>query len=298
MEMRSLDRVTTFYYPRSQVRITLANVTDTARTLERNHLCGPIAGLVQAELIGAATLLGTLIEAPGEKITLRVSFPNGQLGGATLECTSDYKIRGYTRQKVLPQLDDSPEPAETLFACALGSSAQCAVIRTTASGYNDSTQFNFNAQPCLTITDIVEEFFCTSLQRHAFAQLSAGSKEGYVACAHALLCEFLPDASEDLAERIGQVFDGGFVQDVLDAGASIDSLTHLFGLEEPRRESEHPVCFFCGCSSASVLKMLQALPRSELEAMLSENRSFDVYCHMCGKGYTITPAQIAMCLHG
>lgn len=298
MELRSLDRVSAFYYPRSQVRITLANVTDTARTLERNHLCGPIAGLVQAELVGAATLLGTLIEAPGEKITLRVSFPNGQLGGATMECASGYKIRGYTRQKVLPRLDDSPEPAETLFICALGASAQCAVIRTNATGYSESTQFTFEAQPSLTITDILEEFFCTSLQRHAFAQLSAGSKEGYVACAHALLCEFLPDASDEVAERIGQVFDKGIVQDVLDAGASIDALTHLFGLETPSQEFEHPVCFFCGCSSASVLKMLHALPRAELESMLSENRPFDVYCHMCGKGYTITPAQIATCLHG
>ena len=62
MTFESLDKVVTAFFPETQTRLTVANVTDTAKTLERNHLCGPTAGLIQAELVGGAVLMGTLLE--------------------------------------------------------------------------------------------------------------------------------------------------------------------------------------------------------------------------------------------
>ena len=291
MIVNSLDRVLIAECPDAHARLLLANVTDTARTLERNHLCGPIAGLVQAELIGSVALMGAdRLEAPGESLSLRVRLPEGALGGAVLECSRDASglaIRGYTRQKVLPGIDDGDAPDETLFDRAMGRSARCAVVA--AEG---DSHFDLSFDDRLTVTDILEDYFVSALGRNALAQVSAASRVGYVECAHALLCEFLPEADDGAYERARQAFDDGAVQDALDSGADLAAMARLLGLGEPVPVADVPVRFACGCSGQKVLAMLRALPRADLAAMIAENRPSDIYCHMCGKCYTITPEQL------
>lgn len=292
MILQSLDRIVSANFPEAHVRLTVANVTDTARTLERNHLCGPIAGLAQAEFVGGAALLGTLLDAPGQTVSLRVRLPEGQLGGVTVECAHGYGIRGYTRQKVLPDLDDAEAPDETLFDRAFGRSASCSVVRADAHRVVSEASFDLTFADRLTATDVVEEYFCSSLQQRALVQLSAASKLGYVECAHALLCDVQPEASEALYDRLERLFDEGTVQDALDAGADLAVFARLFGLGAPEGETTHPVRFFCPCTSERVLAMLRTLPRAEILGMIEAGRPTDIFCHMCGKCYTITPDQL------
>ncbi len=292
MVVRSLDRIVSVYCPEAHVRLYLANVTDTARTLERNHLCGPVAGLVQAELVAGGTLLGTLLDAPGQSISLRLRFPDGLLGGATMNCAYGYDLRGYTRQKVLASLDDASESDEELFDRALGRNAKCAVVRSDAHGGSTNAVFELNYKDRLTITDVIEEYFCTSLQRRALVQLSAASKQGYVECAHALMVDFLPEATPACYEAIEKKFADGTAQDMLDAGTDIKGFVEFFELDTPTAEETHPVRFYCPCSSERVMTMLKGLPKSDLEALIAEEKPTDIFCHMCGKGYTITPEQL------
>ena len=291
MLLKSMDQIISLYCPESKVKLVFANVTDTARTLERNHLCGPIAGIVQAELVGGAALMGTLLDTQGQSISLRVQLPEGLLGGATVECAYGYTIRGYTRRKVLPDLDDNDDPDETLFDRAMGRSAHCAVIRSDAHGGTSNAVFDLNYKDRLTTTDIVEEYFNTSLQRRALVQLSAASKLGYVECAHALLCDFLPEATNEEFNRISAIFDSGDVQDALDAGKGPEDIAALLGLGTPNTPEEHPVSFFCPCSSDRVVTMLKTLPKADLEEMAAADKPTEIYCHMCGKCYTITQKQ-------
>ena len=291
MILNSLDRVRVAECSAAHARLSLANVTDTARTLERNHLCGPIAGLVQAELAGCAALMGQdRLDAPGRTLALHVALPGGALGGAHLECArtpQGLAIRGYTRQKVLPGIDDGDAPDETLFDRAMGRSAHCAVV--TAAG---DSHFDLAFDDRLTVTDILEDYFVSALGRNALAQVSAASKVGYVECAHALLCEFHPEADDEAYERARHAFDDGAVQDALDGGADLAAMARLLGLGAPEPVADVPVRFACGCSAQKVLAMLRALPRADLAAMAAENRPSDIYCHMCGKCYTVTPEQL------
>lgn len=293
MTVQSLDRITSVYYPNSHIRLFLANVTDTAKTLERNHLCGPVAGLVQAELVGGAVLMGTLLSEKGETISLRLKLPEGVLGGATIECAHGYTVRGYTHQKILPELDSSEDPDEKLFDRALGRFASCAVVRSNRYGGASNAHFDLHLKEALTIADVIEEYFCTSLQRRALVQLSAASKGGYVVCSHALMCDFLPEATEEDYRRIETLFAQGMVQDALDAGTDMKGIARLFGLtDSAASEESHAVSFACTCSSERVLAMLRTLPPEEREALAAEGKTKDIFCHMCGKCYTITPEQL------
>lgn len=294
MTVQSLDRLVSVYYPSAHIRLYLANVTDTAKTLERNHLCGPVAGLIQAELVGGAVLMGTLLSEQGETISLRLKLPEGLLGGATIECAYGCTVRGYTHQKILAELDASDDPDEKLFDRALGRSASCAVVRSDRRGGASNAHFDLHLKEALTIADVIEEYFCVSLQRRALVQLSAASKGGYVVCSHALMCDFLPEATDEDYQRIETLFAQGMVQDALDAGTDLAGFAALFGLggEQPDPEESTPVAFACTCSSERVLAMLRTLPAEDREALAAEGKTKDIFCHMCGKCYSVTPEQL------
>lgn len=291
MVVNSLDRIVTGYFPEIQARLTVANVTDTARTLERNHLCGPTAGLIQAEMVGGAALLGTLLERENQAISLRMLFPEGLLGGATIECTAGFTIRGYTRQKVLGTLDDSDCSDEELFRRALGPAAQCGVVVTEGTSASN-TLFNVVAEESVSVTDIIEEYFCKSLQRTALVQISGATQNGYVSCVHAMMCELLPEADAEAFVRTRKRFDSPEVLRLLDDGASLETIAAALGLGHAEDVKERSVSFACSCSSERVINMLSALPKEDLEAMIAEGRPHDIYCHMCGKGFTITLEQL------
>ena len=82
------------------------------------------------------------------------------------------------------------------------------------------------------------------------------------------------------------------MQDALDGGADLNAFARLLGLGPATVVASLPVRFACGCSGAKVMNMLRALPRADLLAMIAEHRSTDIYCHMCGKCYTVTPEQL------
>jgi molecular chaperone Hsp33 len=291
MVLNSLDRIVTGYFPEVRARLTVANVTDTARTLERNHLCGPTAGLIQAEMVGGIVLLGTLLERENQAISLRMIFPNGSLGGASLECTAGFTVRGYTRQKILADLDDSDAADDEIFRRALGSKAQCGVVITEGTSASN-TLFNVSSEDCISVTDIVEEYFCRSLQRSALVQVSGATKNGYVSCVHSLMCEILPEADAEMHKQIRKRFDAPEVLRLLDDGADLATLATALGLGHAEDVVERPVAFACSCSSERVINMLSSLPKADLEAMIAEDRPHDIYCHMCGKGFTITVEQL------
>lgn len=291
MTQNSLDRRVTAVCAGDRLVLTLANVTDTARTLERNHLCGPVAGLVQAEFTAAAALLGTLTDHAGQTVLLRSDLPEGQLRGAVIEITHEGTIRGYVRRKILPELDDAAIPEKELFRKAIGCDAQCAVIVSDRSGAETHAVFGCRFADHLSVTDILEEYFNNSLQRRAFVQLSAASEDGHVSCAHAFLCEFMPEADQALCDALEKHFADGSVQAAMDRGATVDEIAALLGVT-PTEHTEMPLRFACTCSAEKVIAMLKALPPGDRQALIDKDEPTDIYCHMCGRGFTITPEQL------
>ncbi len=291
MMPNSLDRRITAICTEDALSLSLINVTDTARTLERNHLCGPVAGLIQGEFVAAAAILGTLADHPGQTVSLRVAFPEGQLQGASIEVTHEGTIRGYTRKKVLADLDDITLTDKDIFQKALGSTAQCAVVISDRLGGNTNAMFNCNYPDRLTVSDIVEEYYNHSLQRRAIVQISAASEEGHVACVHALLCEFMPEATEEMCQAIEAKFNDGSIQAAIDRGASMDEIAGLLDVT-PTKLTTHPIKFACSCSSDKVIAMLKSLPQADRDELIAKGVPTDIYCHMCGRGFTITPEQL------
>ena len=105
---KSSDLLTTGVCPQTRLRFAFAEVTDSARALEQNHLCGPTAGLALAEALAGAALLGADLHAPDETVLMRLQVP-GPIRGFLAEAAGDGGLRGYTQVKVMNALDDRDE---------------------------------------------------------------------------------------------------------------------------------------------------------------------------------------------
>jgi molecular chaperone Hsp33 len=92
------DSLVTAFSPSAKINLVFVEVTDSARERERSHLCGPTAGLIQAEALAAVALLGADLSQPEETVTLSLRV-SGPVGGLLVEAGAAGRLRGILRSR-------------------------------------------------------------------------------------------------------------------------------------------------------------------------------------------------------
>ena len=278
------SRVSAFS-PSARIGVVYAEVTDSARELERSHLCGPTAGLIQAEALAGVALLGADLTQPDETVTLRLSV-SGPIGGLLVEASADGGLRGYTRVKVINDLD----ACEELDASsALGDAGEVQVVRSLPGKVLSSGVAEVS--PASVVRGL-EQYYRTSLQRHVVVQISALAYGGFIDGARGVLFECLPDGNRERFGRLAQLAEDGTVLECLEASASLATLCETVGLTDCVPQAPKPLRFACRCTPERVESMLAGLSSEDLDAMAREERPAQIYCHMCGKGYRVDPERL------
>jgi molecular chaperone Hsp33 len=120
-------------------------------------------------------------------------------------------------------------------------------------------------------------------------------QEERVLVAGGYLVQLLPEVDQ---EAIGQMVDR------LTAMASIDELLietkadplvlmNTILQDRPYTETgKCPLCFNCNCSTERVLGSLATIARSDIEALVKDNRVIEIECDFCGKKYRLSPNQL------
>jgi molecular chaperone Hsp33 len=282
---KNADRLLMAFCPSANIVLRHAEVTDSARELEHSHLCGPTAGLIQAEALAGVALLGAELTRPEEAVTLRLQV-TGPIGGVLVEARSDGSLRGYTQVKVMNDLD----ACEDLDAAvALGDSAEVQVIRSLPGVLLSSA--GVEVRPA-SVPQGIETYYRQSQQRRVRVQLTALAYGGFIDCARGVLIECLPDGDRAEFERIGRFVEDGTVQECLEAGASLQTICETVGVPDVQLAEPKPLRFHCPCSAERVSDMLGSMPTKELEEMICADQSVRVICHMCGKGYSVAVEEL------
>lgn len=277
---KNADSLLSAFSPAAKIRVVYVEVTDSARELERSHLCGPTAGLIQAEALAGVALLGAELAQPEEAVTLRLQV-SGPIGGVLVEARADGGLRGYTQVKVLNDLDDCEELEAS---SALGEWGEVQIVRAVPGKILSSAMMEVSPA---SVTKGLEVYYRQSQQRHVLVQLSALAYGGFIDGARGLLLECLPDGDKEVFGRLAGFADDGTVLDCLEASASLRTVCETLGLADCVFQKPRPLRFACPCSPERVEGMLEGLPSSELEAMMGEGRPAQIFCHMCGKGYEV-----------
>ncbi len=274
------DSLVSAFSPSAKINLVQVEVTDSARELERSHLCGPTAGLIQAEALAGVALLSTELSQPDETVTLRLRV-SGPVGGVLVEASADGGLRGYTQVKVLNDLD----ACEELDASsALGERAEVQIVRSRPGKI--VSRAAGEVTPASVIKGI-EQYYRQSLQRQVLVQISALAYGGFIDGARGLLIECLPDGNREVFSRVARFVEDSTVLDCLEASASLGTICETVGLTDCVLQKPKPLRFACRCSSERVEGMLSGMPSSDLEAMILEDRPAQIFCHMCGKGYRV-----------
>lgn len=270
------------FSPSQKLRVIQVEVTDSARELERSHLCGPTAGLIQAEALAGVALLGTDLTEPDETVTLGMRV-TGPLVGLLVETCTEGGLRGYTQVKVMNDLD-AAEELDT--SAAMGDQAEVQVIRSTPGKILASASLDVTPA---SVSRSVEAYYKQSLQRQVLVQTSALAYGAFIDSARGLLVECLPDGDLATFRRIEELFTDGTILECLDAAASLETICSTLGLDDCTIEEVVPLRFACRCSVDRVQGMLSGLPTEDLQAVLEKAEPVQIFCHMCGKGFRVEP---------
>jgi len=270
------------FSPGLKIRLVQVEVTDSARDLERSHLCGPTAGLIQAEALAGVALLGSELTEPQETVTLRLRV-SGPLGGLLVEAAQDGGLRGYTQVKVMNEFDVAEE-LDT--SAAMGDLAEVQVIRSTMGKILSSASLDVSP---VSISRSLEAYYKQSLQRNVLVQTSALAYGAFIDSARGVLVECLPDGDKAAFARLEEFFAEGTILECLDAAASLETICATLGLTDCTFEEVFPLRFACRCSIERVQGMVSGLPTEDLQEMLGQSGPLQIFCHMCGKGYRVEP---------
>lgn len=277
---KTADSRVAAFSPSGKIRFVQAEVTDSARELERSHLCGPTAGMIQAEALAGVALLGSELAAESETVTLRLKV-SGPVGGLLVEAGADGSLRGYTNVKVMNDLDACEELD---VSAALGDQAEMQIIRSVPGRILASAATSMSPA---SVTHCLELYYRQSLQRPALVQIAVMAYGGFIDGARGLMVEKLPDGDEAVFARIARYFEDGTLLECLECAASLRTVCETVGLADCVFEAPFRLRFACRCSPERVDGMLALLPPGDLEAMIVEDRPAQIFCQMCGRGYQV-----------
>jgi len=284
------DALSSGFCPNVKLAVLHADVTESARTLCRNHLAGPAASCALGEALAAAVLLSAEVE-PETDVVLRMTV-NAPLQGLCVEASADGSLRGYTHRKVIPELDelDNLQPHDIL-----GNAANVQIAFTRRNRPLRHACFEMRGE--LSLSAVLLQYHVESVQRPALLHVASSLYGGYLNFVRAFQINPSPDTSPDEIARLQTRFLDGSVAENLDACVSLPDLCAALELPPPDCAPPQPLKFFCACSRDRVANMLARLSLADLRDLLDRHEPTDIYCHMCGRGYSVPLEEIERILN-
>ena len=115
--------------------------------------------------------------------------------------------------------------------------------------------------------------------------------------AKGIVAERMPDGLSENFITVLEAFERGDVAERLRTAKGPEEFSDLFELPDIVCGEESALRFECRCSIEKVTRALNVLSDAELMEIIAEGKGQDVYCHMCGKGYTVTPDNVQTLLN-
>lgn len=233
-----------------------------------------------ARLLGHTTALGVLLGA-NQKGARRLSLQvhgSGPLRLLVADCTSELKIRG------MASFADGV--SATSERALLGDGRLALTLEDTATGQVYQSLVPLEGE---TLEAIFEHYLAQSDQLPTFLRLRA---DGNALCG--LLLEKLPAADARDADgwnRISQLAATLALDETVNA-QPYDLLVRLFPGELLRVFRLYPVEYHCPYDPEGVARMLRALGRAEVEALLAEQGELRIRNEMCNHEYRFDRAAI------
>ena len=270
----------------SRIAVTFVDVTESVKILEKRHLSGPAASLVLGQGMAAVAAMASNIAGEDEKISMQL-ISEEAIGGGVFEAASGGRLRGYTNQKILGDLDGK----EGLqIEDVLTAEGRFCILQSSESKVIASSVYTLNPA---CIRAALARYYNETLQRPAAVEIYAGLGDGgYISKAVAVIAEKMPDGSSEQFLPVLESFDSKAVYSFLNEDYDWEKLKAVLQLPDLEITGVGEYRFHCDCSRERVCRMLGSLDKAELQEIADTGAGQEIYCHFCGEGYKITDAEI------
>lgn len=284
-----MDQLFYGYSKEKMISLTFADVTESAKSLEKKHLSGPTAGRFLGEALVSAALLSVNLGNEDERISLQVQV-NGPIGGCLVDASKNGNLRGYTMIKILNDLDHSDS---TPLQQALGDTGALTFIHSSRTSV--ISQYQISCNP-MNLRHGLARYFNDHQQKPTAIEISATSRDHYLHRAVGICMSRFPEGQSENFIPLLERFNDKTIEKALAQAVDINILSNMLGLTDMVILERRVLAAKCSCSHEKVLYSISCLPVEELEEILEQKEIPEVTCHFCSSSYHVGTAEVARLL--
>lgn len=265
-----------------RIRAVAIGTTHLAEEARRRHDMAPTAAAAMGKAMTGTLLLCATLRKSG-RLNLRVNG-GGPLKGIVVDAGTDGTVRGYVGDS---KLDLPPREDGALdVGSAVGQEGTLTITYDLGTRPYTGTVGLVSGE----LADDLTAYLAHSEQIPSALSLGIYLEHGRVVSAGGLLVQLLPDAGDEIAERLEASIaamppwsqlarEGLSPQQIMEKALEGFSVTLL---EEPA-----PLRFACPCSMARAEGILGMLGAEDLRRLKEEEDRAEVRCHFCSELYEV-----------
>lgn len=262
------DTLRRFLFEHAPIRGERVHLDASWRSVLERHDYPPRLRQMMGELTAAAVLLAATLKLDGS-LVLQIQG-TGAIKLLVVECSGDLKLRATAKWEGLLQGSLSELVGDGRFIITL-------IQQDGKPAYQGIVELEGES-----IAEILQNYMSRSEQLETRLWLAVDEH-----AASGMLLQKLPDQAEedfDAWSRFTQLADT--LQDDELMQLSTEALLHrLFHEEDVRLFEVQPVLFHCSCTRDNVAQMLRMFGAEEVESILTERQTIEVYCEFCNHRY-------------
>ncbi|MEB3327729.1 MAG: Hsp33 family molecular chaperone HslO [Candidatus Sericytochromatia bacterium] len=270
-----------------RIRAVAIRSTDLAEEARCRHDLSPTAAAAMGKAMTGTLLLAATLRKSG-RLNMRL-VGGGPLGGIFVDAGTDGTVRGYVGN---PAVELAPRPDGHLdVGGAVGRDGFLSVTY-------DLGRRPYTGTVALTsgeVADDITAYLAHSEQIPSAVSLGIYVDHGRVVSAGGLLVQLLPEAGDEIAERLEQAIRAlPSFSEMDQAHLSLVQVLEraLEGFAVEILQEDLGVRFACHCDLERVLNALRMLGAEELQDMIATDGCAEVRCHFCGQRYQVSREQL------
>lgn len=265
-----------------RIRAVAIRTTDLAEEARERHEMSATAGAALAKAMTGTLLLAATVRKSG-RLNTRLGG-GGPIGGVFVDAGTDGTVRGYVTN---PQMELAPGPDGQLdVAGAIGNQGMLTVTYDVGKRPYTGTVELLSGEPAEDFT----AYLARSEQIPSAMSLGIFVEGGRVVSAGGLLVQLLPDAGDELAERLETCIRNlpPFSKLLQEAPSLVQVLERaLDGFNVEILQDDQAVHFACHCDTGRVLDAIRLLGAEEIQEIIDTEGRAEVRCHFCNTKYEL-----------
>lgn len=264
------------------IRVSVALTTTLVEELRRRQQTDPTATVAVGRLATAAALMGSLLKGR-QRIGLTIEG-NGPLQRLQAEADAHGRVRATVK---VPVAQLPPRDGRFDVAGAVGRAGFLHVVK------DLDLKEPYRGMVQLVSSEIAEDlayYFTTSEQTPSSVALGVElGQQAEVVAAGGFLVQLMPDADEDLADRLAdRLAHFPPTTTLLRQGLSPEAIIEQLLQDDPYQTLETmSLSFSCSCSREQTLTLLRTLGVEELDQLIKESNGAAVTCEYCKETRTV-----------